>query len=93
MPDAFQIQSHDINQTKPLTFEDLRRALEDTYRKQTPPPEYPKQFLDIEKAREHGIKMGFDPLANTWMMSPSERRRAKEVGAIWTEDKDGNRLP
>lgn len=78
--------------TKPLTLDDFNRTLEYIYRKRPPEPEYPKQFCDWDKVCEHGIRMGFDSMAGMWLMSSSEMRRAREVGAIWWEDENGNRI-
>ena len=67
--------------TKPLTFDDLERLLEELRR---PAPEKlpPTHDIDFTKAAEHGIRMGWDGLAEMWMMSSSEMARAKSVGAI-----------
>ena len=67
--------------TKPLAFEDLERLLEELRR---PAPENPPPTHDIDftKVAEHGIRIGWDGLAEAWMLSPSEMVRAEKVGAI-----------
>ena len=67
--------------TKPLAFEDLERLLEELRRPagDRPPPTHD---IDFAKVAEHGIRMGWDGLAEMWMMSSSEMARAKSVGAI-----------
>ena len=67
--------------TKPLTFDDLERLLEELRR---PAPEKlpPTHDIDFAKVAEHDIRMGWDGLAETWMLSPSEMARAEKVGAI-----------
>ena len=67
--------------TKPLAFEDLERLLEELRR---PAPEKlpPTHDIDFAKVAEHDIRMGWDGLAETWMLSPSEMARAEKVGAI-----------
>ena len=67
--------------TKPLAFEDLERLLAELRRpvEERPPPTHD---IDFAKVAEHGIRMGWDGLAETWMMSASEMARAKSVGAI-----------
>ena len=81
--------------TKPLAFEDLERLLEELRRpveelrrpveelrrpvEERPPPTHDIDFAEVA---EHGIRRGWDGLAETWMMSSSEMARAKSVGAI-----------
>lgn len=67
--------------TKPLTFEDLERLMEELRR---PAPERlpPTHDIDFTKVAEQGIRIGWDGLAETWMMSTSEMARAEKVGAI-----------
>ena len=77
--------------TKPLTFEDLERLLEEL-RRPAPeklPPTHDIDFakvaehdIDFAKVAEHGIRMGWDGRAERWMMSASEMARAEKVGAI-----------
>lgn len=67
--------------TKPPTFDDLERLLEELRR---PAPEElpPTHDIDFAKVAEHGIRMGWDGLAETGVLSPSEMARAGKVGAI-----------
>lgn len=67
-----------------MTLADFDRLIDDLYRRPPPPPaeQSPSQSIDWEKVFEHGIRMGYDPSSDMWLMSSSEMRRAREVGAI-----------
>jgi hypothetical protein len=67
--------------TKPLTYGDLEHLLDELRRPVEERPQ-PTHDIDFAKVAEHGIQMGWDGLAEMWMMSSSEMARAKSVGAI-----------
>ena len=76
--------------TKALTLDDLSALFKELYKKRPPPPEY-LQHINWGLIAKHRI--GFHYEGDLILMAPSELRRAKACGAIWYEDKNGNRLP
>ena len=80
-----------IGNTEPLTLKRFLELADAVYRKRPPPPPPAGPLIDWQKMAQHGI--GFHYEGDLILMSPSELRRARECGAIWYEDKNGNRLP
>ena len=78
--------------TKAFTLDDLSASLKELYRECRPQaPEYPRQHINWVKIAQLGI--GFHYEGDLVLMSSSGLRRARECGAIWDEDENGERLP
>jgi hypothetical protein len=68
-----------------LTYEDFKKTIERIFRKKTPLPEWPKQYVDFKLLYEHGIGHFYDPLADMYMFSSTGMQKAREIGAIIVE--------
>lgn len=80
-----------ISSTKALTADDLTRYIDRIFRPRSEPKRtFPEQHVDWELMRKHKICGAFDN--GTYLMSPSEMKRAHEVGAIWNMDENGERI-
>ena len=81
--------------TAAFTYDDFSALYKELY-KASPPPEsskYPLQHVNWGLVAKHHIRIWYDDIAGMYLMAPSEMRRAKECGAIWYEDRNGNRIP
>lgn len=79
--------------TPPLRYEDLLNILKELYKEKSyiRPYHWPEQVIDWKKMVE--FKIGFFPdSADLYLTSPSEFKRAEEVGAIWYQNEDGSRV-
>jgi hypothetical protein len=79
--------------TPPLRYEDLERLLKELYKEKSyiRPIHWPQQVIDWKKMVEFKISF-FADSPDLYLTSPSEFKRAKEVGAIWFENEDGTRV-
>ena len=79
--------------TTPFRYEDLLNILKELYKENSyiRPIHWPQQVIDWKKLGEFKISF-FADSPDLYLTSPSEMKRAEEVGAIWYQNEDGSRV-
>jgi hypothetical protein len=81
-----------LDSTEPLTWGLLCKYARELRSKESyiRPFHWPRQAIDWEKM--HQFRIGFfADSPDLFLTSPSEYKRAEEVGAIWYQNEDGSR--